>query len=278
MPLSRKLLLIVLDGLPRRNWPFMGSLEGWRMSGEAQAWRMRSVLPSVSAPCYASMHTGAPPQAHGVVSNMKRFRVALPDVFSEVSKAGGRTGAVTHAWWSELFNRYPFDPLRDLEYDEPEGPIAHGRFHTMTGESRDNQATPSDLDLFASLTLLSRRFGLDYGILHTCTLDAMGHRFGHDNGHMDHALYTVDAQLAMFLPLWREAGYEVIVTADHGQTMRGHHGGHEPEQQDTSLYYFGSARGPQPDTLLSQLQLAPTILSLLGVAVPETMAAAPFLS
>jgi predicted AlkP superfamily pyrophosphatase or phosphodiesterase len=95
---------------------------------------------------------------------------------------------------------------------------------------------------------------------------------------MDKALCLVDAQLAAFLPRWREAGYEVIVTADHGQTGRGHHGGHDEEQQDFALYYFGPASGPEPHALLDQLQLAPSVLKRLGVEAPETMKAAPFLS
>ena len=108
MALNTKLLLIVLDGLPWRNWRrFMGNLEGWVQSGDARVWKMRSVLPSTSACCYASIHTGVPPQVHGVLSNEIRFRVAQPDIFSEVSKAGGKTGAVTHSYWSEFFNRYP---------------------------------------------------------------------------------------------------------------------------------------------------------------------------
>ena len=53
--------------------------------------------------------------------------------FSELSRAGRKTGAVTHSYWSEFFNRAPFDVVRDIEYDEPGGPITHGRFHTMTG-------------------------------------------------------------------------------------------------------------------------------------------------
>lgn len=278
MPLSSKLLLIILDGLPWRNWkPFMGNLEGWAQSGEARKWRMRSVLPSTSACCYASIHTGVSPQVHGITSNENRFRVSQPDIFSAVAAAGGQSGAVTHSYWSEFFNRYPFDPVRDIEYDEPDGPIHHGRFHTMTGYGHTNQMTPSDLDLFATLTSLTARFGIDYGILHTCTVDSMGHRFGHDCTPMDNALYALDAMLAAFLPRWREAGYEVIVTADHGQTARGHHGGCDEEMQDVALYYFGPARGPEPDTLLDQLQLAPTILTRLGVEIPETMKAKPFL-
>ena len=279
MALDTKLLLIVLDGLPWRNWKkFMGNLEGWVQSGDARVWKMRSVLPSTSACCYASIHTGVPPQAHGILSNEVRFRVSQPDVFSEVVKAGGRTGAVTHSYWSEFFNRYPFDMVRDIEYDEPGGPITHGRFHTMTGYGHANQMTPSDVDLFATLTMLAERHGIDYGILHTCTLDSMGHRFGHDCGEMDHALSAMDAMLAAFLPRWLDAGYEVMVTADHGQTDRGHHGGHDDEMQDFALYYFGKGEGPVPDTLLDQLQLAPTVLARLGVPVPATMKAKPFLS
>ncbi|TPM99342.1 alkaline phosphatase family protein [Mesorhizobium sp. B2-1-3A] len=278
MALKSKLLLIILDGVPYRNWRrLMGNLEGWVQSGEARVWKMRSVLPSTSACCYASIHTGVSPQVHGILSNENRFRVAQPDIFSEVSKAGGKTGAVTHSYWSEFFRSYPFDLVEDMEYDEPGGPITHGRFHTMTGYNARNQMTPSDVDLFATLTMLTKRHGIDYGILHTCTLDSMGHRFGHDCHEMDHAVYAMDGMLAAFLPSWIEAGYEVMVTADHGQTDRGHHGGHDDEMQDFALYYFGPAKGPEGDTLLDQLQLAPTVLSRLGVPVPATMKAKTFL-
>ena len=278
MALKSKLLLIILDGVPYRNWRrLMGNLEGWVQSGEARVWKMRSVLPSTSACCYASIHTGVSPQVHGILSNENRFRVGQPDIFSEVSKAGGRTGAVTHSYWSEFFRSHPFDLVEDMEYDEPGGPITHGRFHTMTGYNARNQMTPSDVDLFATLTMLTKRHGIDYGILHTCTLDSMGHRFGHDCHEMDHAVYAMDGMLAAFLPGWIAAGYEVMVTADHGQTDRGHHGGHDDEMQDFALYYFGQGQGPEADTLLDQLQLAPTVLSRLGVPAPATMKAKPFL-
>ena len=61
----------------------------------------------------------------------------------------------------------PFDLVRDIEFDEPDNAtINHGRFHTMTAYGHDNQMTPCDLDLFATLTSLCHRFGLDYGMLH----------------------------------------------------------------------------------------------------------------
>jgi predicted AlkP superfamily pyrophosphatase or phosphodiesterase len=147
----------------------------------------------------------------------------------------------------------------------------------MAGYNHQNQMTPSDLDLFATLTMLTERYSIDYGILHTCTLDSMGHRYGHDCSQMDSACFVMDAQLAAFLPRWRKNGYEVIVTADHGQTARGHHGGHDDEMQDVAVYWFGGGEGPPADTLLDQLQLAPTVLSRLGIPVPKTMKAKEFL-
>ena len=58
-----KLLLIILDGVPYRNWRrLFGNLEGWVEQGEARVRRVRAGLPSTSASCYASIHTGVPPQ------------------------------------------------------------------------------------------------------------------------------------------------------------------------------------------------------------------------
>ena len=275
----RKLLLIIIDGVPYRNWRrLFGNLEGFVAHGEARVWKMRAVLPSTSATCYASIHTGLPPQVTQVWGNEAVKRLEFPDIFSAVSGAGGKTGAVAHSFWSEFFNRAPFDVVRDIEYDEPGGPITHGRFHTMYGYNLINQTTPADYDLFGTLTRLAEKFGIDYGMLHTCTLDSMGHRFFHDCAEMDHACYALDAQLAPFIRRWRDQGYEVIVTADHGQDARGHHGGTDDLQRDFALYYFGDAEGPGKDAVLDQLQLAPTILTRMGVPVPDTMRAAPFLA
>jgi len=272
-----KLLLIILDGVPYRNWRrLFGNLEGWVEQGEARVRRMRAVLLSTTASGNASIHTGLPPQVHHIWDNAGIRRLEFPDVFSALSGAGKVTGAVTHSYWSEFFNRAPFDVVRDIEYDEPGGPITHGRFHTMHGYGHANQMTPSDYDLFGTLTRLCEVKGIDYGILHTCTLDSMGHRFFHDCEEMDNACYVMDAMLAPFLHRWRAAGYEVIVTADHGQDARGHHGGTGELQQDFAFYYFGDSEMPGKDVVLDQLALAPSILTRLGVPVPPSMKAAPF--
>ena len=278
MARSEKLLLIVLDGVPYRNFRrLFGNLEGWVGSGDARVRRMRSVLPSTSSACYASMHTGLPPHIHGVLGNKHRRRLVAPDIFSELARNGRKTGAVALSWWSELFHEMPFDPVRHIELDAAEGPIHHGRFHTMADATEANQMSPADADLFATLTHLCEVRGIDYGLLHTSTLDSMGHRFGHGTREMSDACYYLDAALAPYVSRWRVLGYEVIVTADHGQDHLGHHGGAGEDQQDVALYYFGDSPLPPEDQTLDQLALAPSILTRMAVSVPESMTADPFL-
>ncbi|MGR3704388.1 alkaline phosphatase family protein, partial [Sulfitobacter sp.] len=115
--MKNKLLLIILDGVPHRNFRrLFGNLEGWVDSGDARVWTQRAVLPSISASCYASIHTGVAPAEHGCTGNGNVFRLKHKDVFAQVRAAGGVTGAVTHSFWSEFFNRHPFDYVRDIEY------------------------------------------------------------------------------------------------------------------------------------------------------------------
>jgi predicted AlkP superfamily pyrophosphatase or phosphodiesterase len=106
--MDRKLLLIILDGVPQRNFRrLFGNLEGWVQSGAARVWTHRAVLPSISASCYASIHTGVAPQEHGCTGNGNVFRLSHPDVFGQVRRAGGVTGAVAHSFWSESSTARP---------------------------------------------------------------------------------------------------------------------------------------------------------------------------
>ena len=98
--MKKKLLLIILDGVPHRNFRrLFGNLEGWVDSGDARVWTQRAVLPSISASCYASIHTGVAPSEHGCTGNGNVFRLKHKDVFAQVREGGGVTGAVAHSFW-----------------------------------------------------------------------------------------------------------------------------------------------------------------------------------
>ena len=84
--------------------------------------------------------------------------------------------------------------------------------------------------------------------------------------------------MANLIPEWLEAGYTIIVTADHGMNSDHMHGGAALEMRQVPLYLIGPDGQGQGDTgmTLSQLQIAPTVCHLLGLPIPETMKQAPF--
>lgn len=278
--MKNKVILIILDGLgysyARK---LMGNLEGWVDSGEANIWKGQSVLPSVSGPCYASIHTGLTPQEHGVTSNDHQGKLEDDDIFSAVKNAGGTTAAVAHSFFSDYFQTSPFNHLRDMEVDDIDRPIQHARFYTMAGENKGQPATPSDIDLFWQMSLLIERHQPDYFLFHSSTLDSLGHNYGFDSIQIDKNCYIIDAALGDFIPRWQEQGYDVIVTADHGQSDRGHHGGTEAIMRDIPIYYFANPHqaieGPATDYVIAQTALAPSILQRMGIAIPESMRTHP---
>ncbi len=277
--MSRKVVLIVLDGM---GWAtartLLGNVEGWVEKGDASVWKMRATLPSVSGPCYASIHTGVTPQEHGIVDNYKEMKATVGDIFSAARKAGRTTAAAAHSLFSSYFQRAPFDIYRDLEVDDERLPIQHGRFYTMRGETKGNLAVPAEADLFAQAAIMIDRHAPDYLLLHTCTVDSTGHRHGPDSAEMDHVVYVLDSVLGNSIPRWLDQGYEIMITSDHGQSQRGHHGGTTDEMREVAFYYFGDGKRPDAGVVLDQLQIAPTVLARLGVAPVETMKHASFLT
>ncbi|MEO0367339.1 MAG: alkaline phosphatase family protein [Pseudomonadota bacterium] len=275
---ATKCILVILDGL---GWEIsrslLGNIEGWVASGEANVWKMRSVLPSTSGPCYASIHTGVHPQEHGVLSNSHEHAVSHADIFSEVKSAGKVSAAVAHSYFSTYFQSDPFVPLRDLEVNDPTRVIPYARFYTMTGESSANLAVPSDFDLATQTTILMQQHMPDYVLLHLCSPDSVNHKYGPQSIECDLNTYQVDVALAHYLPTWREQGYEVMITADHGHSDKGHHGGTTAAMREVAFYYFGSAIGPTKDEVLCQTQIAPSILKRIGISIPESMQSKAFL-
>ena len=158
-------------------------------------------------------------------------------------------------------------------------PIQHARFYIMAGENKAQPATPSDIDLFWHMSLLIQHHQPDYFLFHSSTLYSLGHHYGFDSIEIDKNCYTIDAALGDFIPRWQEQGYDVIVTADHGQSARGHHGGTEDIMRDIPIYYFANPnnpiKGPAQDHVIPQTALAPSILHRMGIAIPESMQVKP---
>ena len=270
--MSNKVICVIIDGLRYQTaLDHCGYLEGLVAGLKARRWKMKAALPTMSVPCYETIHTGVDPIEHGITANSLARLSKMDNVFS-VARAHDRiTAAVAESYFSILYNGSPYVPVDDMETDDLERVIQHGRFHTYKGATNFNLAIPADFDLCTQVNFLIERHHPDYLLLHTLTCDSTGHVHGGDSWQYCHSAINVDAQLAEHVPGWLEAGYRVLVTADHGFTDWGNHGGTEDCVRDVAFYDIGHP-APGVDTkTVSQRSVAPTALTLMGLPIAAMM-------
>ncbi|MBC7876190.1 MAG: alkaline phosphatase family protein [Anaerolineales bacterium] len=265
-----KVILVLSDGLrydvAKDNMGFLGHLVENKL---ASLYKIVGELPSMSRPMYETIHTGVPSSEHSIVANSIIRLSKMPNIFQSVARAGKVTAAAAYSWYSELYNRAPYNPIDDKEVDNNALNIQHGRFYT--------QDEYPDIELFNIATSLVRKFSPDYLLLHPMGMDYHGETYGSDSKeYRNHAVYQ-DSKLAPLIMEWKELGYTIFVTGDHGINKDGAHGGTTPEQRTVPFFVInpnGQGGGDTGETS-SHLQIAPTILKLLDVPIPETMKQKP---
>ncbi len=261
-----KVILILSDGLR-----YDTAVEGMGYLGhlvetkKASLYKVAGELPSMSRPMYETIHTGLPTSEHGIVTNSTIRLSNKPNIFQVVKNMGGITGAVAYSWFSELYNRVPYNAIEDREVDDSSLCIEHGRFYT--------EDEYPDLEVFRGAALLIQRFLPNYVLVHPMGMDYHGERYGSNSKEYRYHATLQDMWLAPFIGEWQSLGYHVLITADHGINKDGFHGGTTGEVREVPLYMIRlniEERGDTKQTI-SQLQIAPTLLNLLGIPIPETM-------
>lgn len=254
-----KVILLIIDGL---NYDVaaecMGHLQAYCDHGAAQRYLLNSELPSISRPLYETILTGRPPIETGIVSNEVVRLSHYESVFHYASKAGLVTAAATYHWVSELYNRAPFVPARDRHTQDENLPIQYGHFYY--------EDDYPDSHLIDDGESLRRQYSPDLLVMHSMNIDDNGHKHGLDSPQYRNAARRVDILISRYLKDWLDAGYQVLITADHGMNDDHSHGGSLPEERRVPLYTLGTGFSMDSEAHPTQLELCGTVCELLGVA------------
>lgn len=261
-----KVVLVLSDGLRYdvavNQMGYLGHLVEIK---NASLFQVIGELPSLSRPMYETIHTGLPVSQHGITTSYIVRKSNQPNVFQAVTQAGKKTGAAAYYWFSELYNEVPYDRIEHREVDSEALAIQHGRFYT--------EDDVPDIETFSSGEMLIRHFSPDYMLIHPMGMDYQGEKHGSDSTQYRHQAMIQDAILAGLIPEWISLGYSILITADHGINQDGKHGGTTAEMRTVPLFIVqpGIPGLGQSNQVVSHLQLAPTILSLLNISIPHTM-------
>jgi hypothetical protein len=129
--------------------------------------------------------------------------------------------------------------------------------------------TVLDDDALESLQDWSRQGNsADFAVLHLVGLDHSGHRNGVKNARYAEIVGRTVAHLRQALAAV-PSDTTVVLTADHGVTDSGGHGGASPAETQVPFFAYGPGFVPGARVSLHQIDLAPTFACLLGLPIPE---------
>lgn len=274
--LARRVYVVIIDGLrldKSYELPFLDDLRRRGIDTEAQ-----SHYPTWSRPNYVSILCGVPPSASGVRTNHHSTPVALDCLMDRARAAGLRVASATdYDVLPRLFLR-PSDRSRaaeveDLDIDameeDPFSPEAvHAPDAPLESPFDDARYAPWPGG-FPEAGAAVTRGDDDLVIMLVGAVDAAGHSHGGDSKEYREATEIADRALARALAHIDLSQDAVVITADHGHTGRGGHGGVEPEVLTVPLILAGAGVKPGATALDAHLvDIAPTVSALLGIPAP----------
>ena len=263
--MNDKVILVVLDGLNLKvAQDCLGYLNGLVEHKKASQYSLYSELPSLSRPLYECILTGITPVESGIVHNNVTRRSLFDSVFSLAQSQGKATAAAAYHWVSELYNRSPYDAIRDRHTHNESLQIQHGIFYHW--DHYPDQALLLDGEY------LRQEFDPDFLLVHSMNIDDAGHKFGLDSAEYRNSARQADVILSDFLPAWIEEGYQILITSDHGMNNDRSHGGTLAEEREVPLYLIGD-RFSHCDVSIKQTEICGLVCELLGLEHQKAFAA-----
>jgi len=242
---AHRVVLIIVDGLrddvSRSAMPTVQTLRA-----HGADFTLAVPQPSLSYPNWTTILTGASPQISGVTTNWYTSREPAPTLIDVARSAGDRVVVAGPTDFSKLFGIKPAKgvSLRD----------------------------PSESDYVSGMLIddtlrLSQETSPALIVVHLPDLDTAGHDFGGASPKYQEVATQIDTDIGRLVLGMQGTSTTFVITADHGHTDSGGHGGWEPSVLHVPAVFSGDGIRPAKGTGDLQ-QIAPTVAVLLGLRDP----------
>jgi len=240
-----QVVIILQDGL---RLDTSRELETWNeLRAQGANLTVRVGQPSLSIPSFTVINTGAYPEISGVTTNWYEGPIPpLDSIYCEAQRKGLTTAMVQEAGGPKLFAQCLDFPIY------PEVP--------------DDPRAADEIILEESLAALQEGPNLLW--IHFSGSDWAGHHYGGVSGEYREISKEIDARIAKIVEAIDLDSAVLILNSDHGQIDTGGHGGGDEEVIHVPLVIAGEGIKPGSYPEVEQADIASTVATLLGVAIP----------
>lgn len=248
-PLVQQVVLVVVGGLRYDASLQMPYLKSLREQGTEA--RCKGYFPSYSQTAWTTLISGAEPEINDAplldVPYEEIDFLTVDDLFTEAKRANLTTALTGFQRWERMIP----DEVLDRSFFVPAADAA-----------ADRQVTEAALEFMRGLRP-------NFLLIHLSQVEYAGQSFGAASQQYRSAVRRVDSHIREIGQAMSLSRNVLIVTADHGYLANGGHGGGEEEVVITPFVMAGGRVVPGPYEEIDQADIAPTIATLLGLAVPS---------
>ncbi|XP_053672798.1 GPI ethanolamine phosphate transferase 2 [Anopheles nili] len=258
-PRISRAVLVVIDALrmdfisQEENFKLLNSLLS---DGRACLYRLQVHPPTVTMPRIKAMTSGAIPSFLDVILNLGSAEMKLDSFLYQMKQRQQKIVFYGDNTWTNMFP--------DM-------------FHRR-GENVDslyvNDFYEGDRNITKHLNMELQMYDWKLMILHYLGLDHIGHVEGPFSDKVPGKLQEMDnvvKKIYQAMDKWKQKYYTkpmLIITGDHGMRDSGGHGGSTHPETVVPLIIVSDQCAKSDDTFL-QIDLAPTLSILMGVAIPH---------
>ncbi|VEI12852.1 alkaline phosphatase family protein [Trueperella bialowiezensis] len=237
---KRRLLLIGVDGT---RWSIVaedGVGEAMsRLAREGSWHRMEMEVPTISAPGWGSILTGATHAEHGLRDNscVGGRTWNYPDFLSQAFYADQSTHTFAAAGWPVLVDPHGLGPIIHPRMEQQ-----YAGLHNVIvrdGETFGYELVDAQIADIAAAKLRSAR-AFDVGFVYFCDVDDAGHVYGLLGEEYRAAIRRVDKHVERLVSIIAQRAEDnpaeewlVVVTTDHGHRDEGGHGGASDAERES---------------------------------------------
>ena len=261
-PVARQVVVVLVDGLglgASRRLPFVGALRARGADFDCAIGE-----PSLSLPGRAVMLSGAWQEVNGQTTNYHPRPLRVDTVFAAARRQGLMTALTAGPGGLRLFE--PHLTRRVVYPKDPET----APFAVYEAALRQQAARSRGL-----LEQVRTEPGLVMLELHA--VDEAGHGWGSESDEYRRAAADADEAIRGFAALVDLDRDTLVVTADHGHVASGGHGGPEESVMHVPLVMAGAGIRGGARGACRQVDLAPTLCTLLGLPLPAANQGRPLL-
>lgn len=261
-PRGRQVVVVLVDGLGLARSRGLAFLDELRARGADYDCRIGE--PSLSLPGRAVMLSGAWSEVNGQTTNYHPRPLRVEHAFSVARGQGLLTALAAGAGGLRLFAPYVARPVAYPRHPET------APFAAYLAAQRIQEAQARAL-----LKDVRGQPGLVMIELHA--VDETGHGWGGASPEYARAAGEADEAIRGFASLLDLDRDTLVVTADHGHVPAGGHGGPEEAVMHVPLVLAGAGIRAGARGASRQVDVAPTLATLLGLAVPSSSQGRPLL-